>query len=203
MSIFKSKINITWYDVFIAKTYLRWLNNFNEVYIQQQWNYESCPYMRPDDEIWRKWSKATSDSLGDIDEVFKTLRNMENVKPKMFMYNDCPYYYQDLDYEDATPLIVSKGSAVGATTCVNVIGHIDRGKSIIQIAVKNVREAEIALLMFGESLQAVNFPFENIPLESLERRYMPVPEVIIEKPNNKPWYQDRKHYQNKKSRRKL
>ncbi|MCK5127501.1 MAG: hypothetical protein KAR42_14695 [candidate division Zixibacteria bacterium] len=86
-----------------------------------------------------------------------------------------------------------------------VVDNIDHGGSMIQTAVKNIQEANLALVMFGESLQAVNFPYENMELTSLDHRYhiVEVNEAGLPDQNNKPWYQDRKLNRSKKSRRKI
>jgi len=71
------------------------------------------------------------------------------------------------------------------------VDDINYGTSITQSALDDM------ILMYGTSLP------DALTLLANDRRYMLAPEPVFEKPNNKPWYQDRKQHRNKKSRRKL
>jgi hypothetical protein len=134
--------------------------------------------MRPDDEIWRKWNRAASDPIGDIDELFKTIRVSENIKPfKVF---------------------ITKGSSVGRTTSINVgtIAHCmgRRGASVIQSMLATLHDQQRELLNDNNEFKQLFSSIHN----DARRYYMLAPEPMVKSDNNKPWYQDRKFNRNKK-----
>ena len=162
------------------------------------------------------------DPLGSIESTQLALRENDH-KPIFFIGESNPYYKEIIkmmDDNNASTVVVIKGAAVGWTEkLINVgtPGHCNYEKfenRMLNIVSEIYDDIPANLFKLEPNVINVDNNNEFVELcrsvQADARRYMMVapdriPDNIpvLKKSNNKPWYQDRKHYRNKKSRRKL
>ena len=160
------------------------------------------------------WNRG-DDPLGDIASAIGKFREVTGDRdPTIYITENCPFYKEiinALDFKDAPTVIVIKGSSVGRSEYINVgtPGHCNYNfnefeKEILHI-VSDKYDIPVKLLeRQPPNLLMVNDEFGDLcrSVQDDARRYMVAPEPVLVKSNNKPWYQDRKHFKSKKSRRK-
>lgn len=154
-----------------------------------------------------------NDPLGDIASAISKFKEQTGGQCREILITEhCPFFkdiVKALDYEGAPTITVTKDCSPGISSYVNVgtTGHADhRGKSVVQAALDSINKAKFDNFcndITDTIACAFDVPVEMLKLECNERRYMLCPEPVIEQPNNKPWYQDRKQNRSKKSRRKV
>ena len=127
-------------------------------------------------------------------ELLKILDNIDNIKVVILDDPNIPYKFSEIVDWDA----------VNESLAINERIHLVRDKFINNMSeIGILADRQRNLLDSNNKFKKLLIVNKYIDYAFDGRRFAIFDEPVIEKQNNKPWYQDRKHYKNKKSRRKL